>query len=1013
MNKKSGTKRAMIFSFLAMTLIFVGSNSVFSAELKEVSHECVFSSNMGSTSFNISVFPSRASYSGLGANGYVSEDFGSGTVLDYSFFNGSSGTVESYADGPANIIGPVTAPTPDTTTRDEAQIWTASDPGEDWLASVADFTMNTSARSDNVNGTIDISGMSDGRLYFIYGGYRSNVQINLTMTGPGQPDVQLLQAGKDYANNTEYYVAGVKFSFAQDYDTITYEYNSTSDKNITARSIFTGVVVTGPLDPAIPKARLLTSFEALKGHVDGTAPMSFIDIATHKNAIDLYQEFFGYDNEIIAASLDLVETYDSVIGPLLVTTGKLVRDQMVSSDIEWVIYHVMQYIMDWTYTDMNMSRYESLLGSFKFGSSNFFPGRADPPADPDLIYTTSINASFPKTFGHDTLHWTDRDARKPTGAYLAPGTVATVTVPASMVGNGYQIRVGAHSWDFSKKKDILRLDRCSLVYNIYSTQVKIASPLGGGIYIEVPYLADAGVVDIQIQNAIRAPYFSAKSFHQTTLEQWQNTERHNPAPWADFQSEKYMMQVPTGWIYNLDDPAALMADWDKAMDAVNDLMGFDHVRGKESHYNQVDVLLRASVYSPGYPSVNNTYNPLKNDPTSGLYYNGNYNQYLLRGPQHAPYQEFHELGHGYKFDGGESESTVNLLHVAAWNRKFGYNLDYSFAASIGGQASNPIKTLDNTSVSLMICQNFIENQSMSGAEKKYQLKGHAKFVEIARLFGWDVLGDFWRSFNDDYENSVNYATDTDSRMLRLSKAVGYDVRPLFHFWGMHPNDPQSLQSAIEAEDIPASYKIYFTLYKYKSLVPADNAAYRDYVFSWWREQPNPGSTDSAEQYRALLWDTYDESYADQTRSNVQSYIDLYFPDGHLGPDMITWSGKSVQMGPNFYDVYVPTSFSWTADPAEGVVFSDPASQNPTVRVNGATSNQSLVTIKLTTDGSGGIVSDDIILEVYDDSCKAAIASGASIHPCDLDGNCIVNLSDFVIFAGKWLDVVSVDPILKQ
>ena len=56
----------------------------------------------------------------------------------------------------------------------------------------------------------------------------------------------------------------------------------------------------------------------------------------------------------------------------------------------------------------------------------------------------------------------------------------------------------ANSWDFSNKPTIKRLDRSSLVYSIDSTQVKVASPLGGGIYIEVPYLADAGIVDVQI-----------------------------------------------------------------------------------------------------------------------------------------------------------------------------------------------------------------------------------------------------------------------------------------------------------------------------------------------------------------------------------------------------------------------------------------------------------------------------------------------------------------------------------
>ena len=58
-----------------------------------------------------------------------------------------------------------------------------------------------------------------------------------------------------------------------------------------------------------------------------------------------------------------------------------------------------------------------------------------------------INASNPKTWGRDG----GGPAREPTGAYLAPGTIATVTVPKALVDKGYEIRVGAHSWDHSGK----------------------------------------------------------------------------------------------------------------------------------------------------------------------------------------------------------------------------------------------------------------------------------------------------------------------------------------------------------------------------------------------------------------------------------------------------------------------------------------------------------------------------------------------------------------------------------
>ena len=85
----------------------------------------------------------------------------------------------------------------------------------------------------------------------------------------------------------------------------------------------------------------------------------------------------------------------------------------------------------------------------------------------------------------------------------------------------------------------------------------------------------------------------------------------NRAPWTDFQTDKFMMNVPTDWIYTMDYNTAktLMQNWDKSMDIINDLMGFPRVRGKESMFPQVDVRIRASAYEPGYPAVNDMYNP--------------------------------------------------------------------------------------------------------------------------------------------------------------------------------------------------------------------------------------------------------------------------------------------------------------------------------------------------------------------------------------------------------------------
>jgi methionine-rich copper-binding protein CopC len=634
---------------------------------------------------------------------------------------------------------------------------------------------------------------------------------------------------------------------------------------------------TGVGDP------LYLALVALKNHITGATTLTAAQISAHKTTIDQQNVRLADSAALITAAFDLVRAYDASTGNRWYVNGLPARAS-VTNDIHWTLWNVQQYIMDVVYNDTTLATHESVLNGFKFGSASSFPGACNPPANPaDTTRTVTIKASYANTVG-----WTTQGdgsgtfARKPTGCYLAPGSIATVTVPAALVGKGFKIRVGAHSWDFSNKPSIKRLDRATVLYPINAVETKVACPHGGGIYIEVPWLANQGNVTVSVRNAVRSPYFSAKSFHQTTSAEWL-TERTNPGPWADFQSDKFMTQVPRSWIYAMPDPTQVMKDWDAAMDAVNDLLGFPQIRGKESFYLQADVLIRTSVFAPGYPAVN-----VGGFSATANYNNGYHTHYLIRGPQYGTDDaqvEFHEQGHGYFFDKfpGETESNVNLLFVPVLHRKFGVNLDTAFRASLGDNIT--YRTLETTAMAWMTVFNFSPNKAeMADGEKAYQLKGHAKFVDIARIYGWGVLGNYWKSFVTDSENGVNYATDTDSLILRLSKSVGADMRPLLHFWGIYPQNAGTLRTAINNAGLVAPVEIYDRLVRYKSLAPANNAAFRTFASSWWTRQPS-SSGFWEEREHATQWNNYNENSALGITNRVQELIDLYYPTGR--PTTIT------------------------------------------------------------------------------------------------------------------------------
>ncbi len=586
------------------------------------------------------------------------------------------------------------------------------------------------------------------------------------------------------------------------------------------------------------------------------------------------------NSSLLKEAFELIEDYERKMGPLFMTPktkNGFPREPKSGMELEYSIFAVQQGILDHAYTPDNLKKYRKLFEGALFETSTYFPGEVAPPKDPKKIYTMTINASQPEAWG-SPVAGRDAPARRPTGCYLAPGCVAEVAVPRSLVGKGYSIRVGAHSWDLKKKPKVKRLDRVSLVYPITEPRTLIANPLGGGIYIEVPYEADAGVVEIQMRNVVRSPFFSAKSFDQTSFSDWKQ-ERKLKAPWADFETDKFMMQVPSAWIQDLDDPETLMADWDKAMDAISELFGRPVERSKHVLYMQADVIMRGSANFPGYPQSNTPYNPHKPEQCR--------HKWMIEGPQKGTAIVFHEMGHSAfisKFR-GEVEALVNLPYVAIQNRKFGVSLDEAFGGSLSGFKH---LTLDEVAAMWVVTENFRKGKEMNhtnrpGDEMKYQHRGYGKYVEIANLFGWDALSRFWRMDHEKYKEGDKVPQNNDpvdDRILRLSKAAGADLTPLIHFWGIQPKNPQALARAIKKEGLKPSPQILERLEHYKSVIPMNNTEFRAHskrVYPNGLKNPkNP--LYGTGWYKAQL-PKYDEACGEAAQTALQDIIDCYFGKG--------------------------------------------------------------------------------------------------------------------------------------
>ena len=129
------------------------------------------------------------------------------------------------------------------------------------------------------------------------------------------------------------------------------------------------------------------------------------------------------------------------------------------------------------------------------------------------------------------------------------------------------------------------------------------------------------------------------------------------------------------------------------------------------------------------------------------------------------------------------------------------------------------------------------------------------------------------------------------------------------------------------------------------------------------------------------------------------------PSVNAGVDMVTWSGQPVVPNASAVNNGVgDLTYAWTADPDDGVVITGDTTLAPTVTITKATANPSPVKLTLAVTLEGvDTVSDTMMIDVYDDACKASRGNGHEYAATDFDGDCVTSLSDFAVMAQSWLD----------
>lgn len=360
-----------------------------------------------------------------------------------------------------------------------------------------------------------------------------------------------------------------------------------------------------------------------------------------------------------------------------------------------------------------------------------------------------------------------------TGLYAPPGGALTVRMPKQAIAGGLALRIGAHKDKLWGKAKWRRAPEITVERPLTSERSTHACAFGGLVYVVVPPRSSLGKVNVVIQGAVAAPHFV---LGETSLERWKGEIRDHPAPWAELETKKVIITVPSENVRKLDDPEALMRWWDTVMDGCADLAQIPHERARPERY-VTDEQISAGYMHAGYPIMTHL-------DAAPRFVN------LERLSTQGDWGMFHEMGHNHQHRdwtfGGTTEVTCNLFSL--------YLMETVCAKGIGHTAMNPESIAKNRAL-------YERGKKEFGLWKSKPFTALIMYYELRKAFGWEAYKRVFAEYRDlaDYERPKNDDQKRDQWLVRMSKTVGKDLGPFFQSWGI----PVSKQARAQVEDLPA------------------------------------------------------------------------------------------------------------------------------------------------------------------------------------------------------------------
>jgi len=359
------------------------------------------------------------------------------------------------------------------------------------------------------------------------------------------------------------------------------------------------------------------------------------------------------------------------------------------------------------------------------------------------------------------------------GAYAAPNETIRVTVPASMVGKGYQLQIGAHSdqiWHLAEWK---RHPNVLTRVPIGSATVTASSPFGGLVYIVAPR-GDTGSVDVRVDNVVPAPILRDGG----DVAAWRRGLELG-APWTEIHAKHLILTVPTVDAKKVKDPQALIDLWNKCRDLMSELDGRPLARRPERFVP--DRQISAGYMHAGYPIMTHM---------DAIELSLSVDQLTTKGS----WGHWHELGHNHQKDewtfGGTGEVTCNFYSLYLMEKIAGQSL----WSRVGKNRDEQLPK-------------YLADGAKFATWQSEPFLALTMYAQLIDAFGYEALTETLKSYEGPNAGTLprNDLERRDQWMIRYSRTINRNLGPFFQKWGVPTSEAARREIAGLPSWMPAGW----------------------------------------------------------------------------------------------------------------------------------------------------------------------------------------------------------------